>query len=277
LPRDDYFYDETQPLRVLLFTDFSHIFGTAPRAEEYYTDKDDGSRIYKPSHSHMEAIMDNIIALEADRMKAKSLLKDVNTQHKYRWRYHVKKVTSPRGPGGSNPQKGLRWPLCKSQVVILDKAAEKAAQATAAGVDDEDDETASSARKRATFYFSDAVDDASERAFNKRKGDYIPTDVDLTLLKQAISNEGFNLDKGVLRVRREPRVQGQSKYYALDGGPGDEDQLQSIMAQFLEMAKSMHDPDYIISYVTYEELEEEESDDSDEDSSNESDTDGSGD
>lgn len=80
----------------------------------------------------------------------------------------------------------------------------------------------------------DIVTKAAQRAVEKRCGrdarDFIATDIDLERLKAEVTERGFDLGAGILRVKRNPHVQGLPKYIVIDGSNSDESQLEAIIA-----------------------------------------------
>ena len=71
---------------------------------------------------------------------------------------------------------------------------------------DESDHTRTK-RRMATFWFSDIVAKATQRAVEERRRrdarDYIATDIDLEMLKVEVTERGLDFYEGILRVKSD--------------------------------------------------------------------------
>lgn len=74
------------------------------------------------------------------------------------------------------------------------------------------------------------------------------------MLKAEVTKRGFDLDAGILRVKRNPNVRGLPKYIVINGADSDEAQLETIVAWFLNMLTEIDGPDYVLSYFKLEEV-----------------------
>ena len=240
------FTDETQSLLVSVLTKFPDIFGTMRRVGSSYQDPDDGETVWFPHHSHMQRYCEQIIDLEKKRMKDHKVLQSAKTLHRYDWRHE--ELVKPEEEDGDEIEAAriVRYkPISSCKLVVLYK------YAVSANDSDEDGDRTRTKRRMATFWFSDIVAKAPQRAVEKRRGrdarDYIATDIDLEMLKAEVTERGFDRGAGILRVKRNSHVPGLPKYVVINGTDSNEAQLEAVIAQFLNMSTKMNNPDYVLS------------------------------